>query len=294
MSRMLIQMAVALLCVGMGIGDVQGAGPVETTNLIVRDLTGKMSSDKLNAFAAKAESTLARVLDFWATGPGLDQYGKIQIEVEKALPAASSSVFFMKKEKDRQVRVVRVYGSEDNPHLLAHKLTHALFPHPDKLIRNMMGIPSELRFGNPMSFPQCCFSDDEWVMATIKAKTYVPLGELGPDHLDWGMEMNEGVPRVKDKAKQHAMYVVSGSFGEYMVRTFGTDRVKKFYRLSKQGKRPWEEAFGVPLKEIETGWLQDVKSRYRGDEKSISTLATLIKKDPAAACTGAQSLCGKK
>ena len=234
MSGKLFMLGLAFLCVGVGIGDVQGAGPVETSNLVVKDLTGKMSPEKLQAFAARAESTLSQVLEFWAVGPGLDRYGKIHIEVEKALPKASSSVYFMKKDKGKQVRVVRVYGSEDNPHQLAHKLTHAVFPHPDKLIRNMMGIPSEVRFGNPVSFPQCCFSDDEWVMAMIQAKTYVPLTELGPDHLDWGMEIHEGVPRVKDRARQHAMYVVSGSFGEYMVRAYGVDKVKKFYRSSRR------------------------------------------------------------
>jgi hypothetical protein len=294
MSRILFQLSMVFVFAVAGIGDVRGAGPVETSNLIVRDLTGKMSPEKLNAFAAKAESTLAQVLEFWAAGPGLDQYGKIRMEVDKALPKASSSVYFMKKEEGKQVRVVRVYGSEDDPHQLAHKLTHAVFPHPDKLIRNMMGIPSEVRFGNPVSFPQCCFSDGEWVMAMIQAKTYVPLSELGPDHLDWGMEIHEGVPRVKDRARQHAMYVVSGSFGEYVVLTFGTDKVKKFYSSSRQGKRPWKEAFGVPLNQLEAGWLEDVKSRYRGHEKSISVLANLIRKDPAAACTGAQDLCGKK
>lgn len=294
MSRILFQLGMVFLCAVVEIRDVQSASPVETSNLIVWDLTGKMSPEKLNAFAARAESTLAQVLKFWAAGPGLDQYGKIHIEVEKALPMASSSVYFMKKEKGKQVRVLKVYGSEDNPHQLAHKLTHAVFPHPDKLIRNMMGIPSEVRFGNPISFPQCCFSDDEWVMAMIQAKTYVPLTELGPDHLDWGMEIHEGVPRVKDRARQHAMYVVSGSFGEYMVRAFGTDKVKKFYRSSKQGKRAWKEAFDVPQKQLEAGWLEDVKSRYRGDEKSISDLANLIKKDPVAACAGAQDMCGKK
>jgi hypothetical protein len=287
-------LGLAFLCVGAVIRDVRAAGPLETPNLIVRDLTGNLSAEKLNAFAARAESTLAKVLEFWAVGPGLDQFGKILIEVEKALPKASSSVYLMRKDKGMQVRVVKVYGSEDNPHQLAHKLTHAVFPHPDKLIRNMMGIPSEVRFGNPTSFPQCCFSDDEWVMAMIQAKTSVPLAELGPDHLDWGMEIHEGVPRVKNRAKQHAMYVVSGSFGEYMVRAFGTDKVKKFYRLSRQGQRPWQEAFGVPLKQIEADWLEDLKSRVRGDEKSIATLVNLIKKDPAAACTGAQDLCGRK
>lgn len=294
MSRIPFQIGMVFLFAVVVIGDVQGSGPVETSNLIVRDLTANMSPEKLNAFAVRAESTLSQVLEFWAAKAGLDQYGKIHIEVEKALPKSSSSVYFMKKEKGKQVRVVRVYGSEDNPHQLAHKLTHAVFPHSDKLIRNMMGIPSEVRFGNPVSFPQCCFSDDEWVMAMIEAKTYVPLTELGPDHLDWGMEIHEGVPRVKDRARQHAMYVVSGSFGEYMVRTFGTDKVKEFYRSSKQEKRPWKEAFGVLLKQLETGWLEDVKSRYRGDEPSISALSKLIKEDPAAACNRAQDMGGKK
>ena len=36
---------------------------------------------------------------------------------------------------------VRVFGVEREPQMVAHKLTHAVFISPDKLVRNIMGIP---------------------------------------------------------------------------------------------------------------------------------------------------------
>jgi len=65
----------------------------------------------------------------------------------------------------RRVRVVRVFGVGNEPQMVHHKLTHAVFPTPDKLIRNMMGIPMEARFGNPLTFPMCGGRADDWALA---------------------------------------------------------------------------------------------------------------------------------
>ena len=67
---------------------------------------------------------------------------------------------------------------------MVHKLTHALFPTEDKLIRNMMGIPTELRFGNPCSFPMCGYDPDAWVTAIRRTGSYIPLDGLGEAHFE--------------------------------------------------------------------------------------------------------------
>jgi hypothetical protein len=36
----------------------------------------------------------------------------------------------------------------------------------------MMGEASEIRFGNPLSFPMCGFNKDEWVMAILQAGSF--------------------------------------------------------------------------------------------------------------------------
>ena len=139
----------------------------ETERLIIRDITGNISSERFEKLASKVDSNLTKILQFWATDPRIKQFGKIVVEFDHPLPKSKSSIFFFRKENGRQVRVVRVFGEDEYPHLLAHKLTSALFPNPDKLIRNMMGEASEMRFGNPLSFPMCGYEKDCWVMCIV-------------------------------------------------------------------------------------------------------------------------------
>ena len=292
MSRKLLLSEIVLFFLISGI-PVAGSA-VETERLIIRDVTGKMPPERLEKLSFRAESTLTEVLKFWSAGPRIDEFGKIIVEFDHALPKASTSIFFWSSEKGKRVRVVRVYGGGDHPHLLAHKLTSAVFPNPDKLIRNMMGEASEKRFGNPLSFPMCGFEKEEWIMALLQVNSYIPLREIGPDHSDWGMELKNNVPEVKDRPKQHASYLEAGSFGEFLITTYGVEKMKQFNRLSKNTSRPWREVFGLTLERLEAKWLEAVKSGSRGKEGKISTLAELVRNDPSAACYSAQNLAGKK
>jgi hypothetical protein len=154
----------------------------------------------------------------------------------------------------------------------------------------MMGIPMEVLFGNPLTFPRCGFSPDEWVAAFRHNNSYIPLTELGPDHEQWGMATRGGVPVVTNKARQHIMYAESGSFGAFLIDTFGKARVLKFYRFSAGTKRPWEEVFGKSLKDLEAQWLRDLETTRKPDGKNVRHLLNLIKKDPEKACSEAQEL----
>ena len=102
--------------------------------------------------------------------------------------------------------------------MMAHKLTSAVFPQKDKLIRNLMGILTEAQVGNPLTFPMCGFSSNEWVLALLETKSYLPLSELGPDHESWGMkDAGGGKLLILDKAKQHKAYAGNGVFWELFV-----------------------------------------------------------------------------
>jgi hypothetical protein len=270
------------------------ATTIEDKRLIIRDATGSMPQDKFGALARKLDATLAEVIKFWSADPRTEELGKIIVEFHNPLPRASSSVFMWRKENGRRVRVVRVYGGGDSPHQLAHKLTSALFPHPDKLIRNMMGEASEARFGNPLSFPSCGFDKDEWVLALLQAGSYIPLSKIGPNHRDWGMEIVDHVPAVSDRVKQHASYAEAGSFGEFLITAYGTEKMKRFARLSRKEPRPWQEAFGTSLEQLETRWLAALRSKEGEKKERITTLAGLLRDNPRAACNSAQDLAGKK
>jgi len=104
------------------------------------------------------------------------------------------------------------------------------------------------------------------------------------------MEINNNVPEVKDRAKQHASYLEAGSFGEFLITTYGTEKMKQFNRLSRNRPRPWKEVFGITLEQLEAKWLEAIKLASRDKEGKISTLVKLVKKDPNTACFSAQNL----
>jgi hypothetical protein len=148
---------------------------LETEDFIVRDLTGQLSDDQIRKLTAAADEKLKKILDFWAVDSGVNRLGKIRLEFEKPRAGTYSTVFITVKEGDDRVRVVRVFGVTEESQMVAHKLTHAVFPSADKLIRNMMGIPMEVRFGNPLTFPMCRFSHDEWVTVFRRNHSYPSL-----------------------------------------------------------------------------------------------------------------------
>jgi len=267
---------------------------LETADFVVKDLTGQLSPEQIRRLTAGAEEKLGKILAFWGVTSGVNRLGKIRLEFEKSRGGTYSTVFLMMKDGDRMVRVVRIFGLDEEPEMVAHKLTHAVFPTPDKLIRNMMGIPMEVRFGNPLTFPMCGFTHDQWVGVFRKQNSFMPLSELGPDHEQWGMTTRQGVPVVLEKAKQHIMYAESGSFGTYLLNTYGPEKIKKFYMLSKGMKRPWREVFDASLEELQTKWLQTLDSNRLENSNNIKLLSEMVQKDPNNACSEAQELKGKK
>ncbi|OGP90384.1 MAG: hypothetical protein A2031_05665 [Deltaproteobacteria bacterium RBG_19FT_COMBO_43_11] len=267
---------------------------VKTENLIIRDVTGNLSPAKLELFAKKVDSTFEAVHKFWSADTRINEFGKIIVELDRPLPKADSSFLFWRKEEGRKVRVVKVFGGDENPLLLAHKLTSALFPNPDKLIRNMMGEVAEKRFGNPLSFPMCGFDKDQWVMALQNEGLYISLSNIGSKHEDWGMEIINNVPVVRDRPKQHASYLEAGSFGEFLISTYGIDKMKQFNKISINVTRPWHEVYGLTLKQLEEKWLETLKLKSKGKESQISTLSILLRSNPVTACHSAQNLTEKK
>lgn len=264
---------------------------LETDVFIVRDLTGKLSAERQAALTKDAREKLDRVLKFYGAGARVENLGKIRLEFDEPRGGTYSTVFITVKEDNRRVRVVRIFGVDREPQMVAHKLTHAVFISPDKLVRNMMGIPMEVRFGNPLTFPMCGFRSDEWVEAFRRKQSYMPLSELGPDHEQWGMATRGGVPVVLNKPRQHVMYAESGSFGDWLLASYGAEKMKRFWRLSEGGKRPWEEAFGLSMKDLEARWLKSLEAK-KIDGKNVDTLVDLLNRKPKDACSEAQRLPG--
>lgn len=268
--------------------------PFENERLIIRDIRGNIPPEMFEKLVSKTDETLTKVLQFWSTDPRTKQFGKIIVEFDHSDPKANYSFFFFRQEGGKKVRVVGVFGGDENPHHLAHKLTSAVFPNSDKLIRNMMGEASEIRFGNPLSFPMCGFDKDCWVIALLQAGSYIPLAKIGPEHSDWGMEIQNNLPKVKDRAKQHTSYLEAGSFGEFLINTYGIEKMKQFNQLSVNKPRPWKEVFRVALEQLEAKWIEEIRSRSQGKEETISALLKLLKDSPNTACTSAQDLAEKK
>jgi hypothetical protein len=255
----------------------------------VSDATGNLSDAQLKRLADQAQETLSRILAFWSADPGIARFGKIRVVFDVPRRDVYSSVFYWDKKGDQRIRIVRVFGTDGAPQMMAHKLTSAVFPQKDKLIRNMMGILTEAHVGNPLTFPMCGFCSDDWVLALLETKSYIPLNELGPDHESWGMkDAGGGRLSIHDKAKQHKAYAEAGSFGNYLFQTYGINKIKQFQRLSHEKDRPWQDVFGIGMQELEANWLKTLSANEKTREENVSIVSKLIKRNPSTACAEAQ------
>lgn len=268
---------------------------LETSHLIVSDTTGNLSNEQLKRLADHAQETLNRILAFWSADPGIARFGKIRVVFDVPRRDVYSSVFYWDKKGDQRIRIVQVFGADGEPQMMAHKLASAVFPQKDKLIRNMMGILTEAQVGNPLTFPMCGFGSDEWVLALLETKLYIPLSELGPDHESWGMkDAGGGRLSIFDKAKQHKAYAETGSFGKYLFQTYGINKIKQFQRLSQDKDRPWQDVFGISMQELEANWLKTLRANGKTKEKNVSIVLKLFERNPGTACSEAQKLVTRK
>ena len=295
-QSMLKRSAALILMIGLLIPVLSEASEqtIETPSLVVTDDGGKLSDAQLKRLADQAQEMLDNMHAFWLVDPGIGRFGKIRVNFDKPRRDIYSSVFYWDKKGDQRIRIVLVFGVDETPQMMAHKLTSAVFPQKDKLIRNMMGILTEAQVGNPLTFPMCGCSSDEWVLALLKTKSYIPLSELGPDHESWGMEdAGGGMLSIHDKAKQHKAYAEAGSFGNYLFQTYGINKIKQFQRRSQVNDRPWQEVFGTDLQELETIWLNTLRANEKTREENVSIIVKLFEKNPGTACAEMQRLSHK-
>ncbi len=268
---------------------------METPHLIVSETTGKLSNDHLKRLADEAQRALNGILTFWSADPGIGRFGKIRVVFDVPRREVYSSVFYWEKKDGRPTRIVGVFGTDGAPQMMVHKLTSAVFPQKDKLIRNMMGILTEAQVGNPLTFPMCGFGNDDWVSALLKTKSYIPLNDLGPDHESWGMkDAGGGRLSVHDKPKQHKAYAEAGSFGSHLFQAFGINKLKQFHRQSQEKARPWQEVFGVGMQELEANWLTTLRAKANTREENVSIALKLIERSPGTACAEAQERVARK
>ena len=188
--------------------------------------------------AVEAENALIRVLQYWSIEFRIEKSGKIIMELYQPSKGTYGEVYsaeLISRAIDSiEYRVITVYGADKEPQEMVQKLAHAVMINPDKLVRNMMGIPMEWQFGNYLSHPMSGFNNDAWVLAFRQANLYIPLDKLGPDHESWGMRFQGEKPVVFDFAKQQTSYAEAGSFGQYLLKTYGVQKVKAFQKLSLQ------------------------------------------------------------
>lgn len=277
-----ILVLVAAGCAFAAAGPTLGGERTETARLVVEDVSGRLPPAQFRRFTADADAALQKAMQFWGI-PERAEGGKIRLELHPEYQGRAFAVFQLEKTGGGQQKVVRLYGL-DSPQELFHKLTHALFPTEDKLIRNMMGVPTEERFGNPLSFPLCGRSLDAWVEALRQTGSYIPLRELGEDHESWGMSFRGQMPVVGDRKRQHASYLEAGSFGDFLLKSQGVDKVKAFYRASRRSERPWAQVFGLGLPELEARWIVAVEEYGREHPDEVRSLARLWRADPQNAC----------
>jgi hypothetical protein len=288
---------VSIFVAGLLIAELSQASSaiIETQHLIVSDATGKLSDDQLKSLADQAQVMLGGILAFWSADPGIDRFGKIRVVFDAPRRDVYSSVLYWENKNGERIRIVRVFKSEGSPQMMAHKLTSAVFPQKDKLIRNLMGILTEAQVGNPLTFPMCGFGSDDWVLALLKTKSYIPLNDLGPDHESWGMkDAGGGKLSILDKAKQHKAYAETGSFGNFLFQTYGIKKIKQFHRLSSEKERPSQDVFGINMQELEANWLKALRENEKTREKNVSKTSRLIEKNPGTACAEAQQFVTSK
>ncbi len=266
---------------------------IETAHLIFDDVDHQLSSEQLQRLSSDTEETFKNLVDFWGLGSRVEQAGKIAVKLYQQRGRAAFSVFGFEKTSEGRRKLVSVHGIK-KPKEMVHKLTHALFPTGDKLIRNMFGIPMEARFGNPLSFPMCGFNTDSWVLALKRTGSYIPINDLKEEHEDWGMSFKGDTPVVSDRERQHASYIEAGSFGQFLLKKYGAEKMKAFYRMSMRQKRPWREVFGVNLASLEEDWLKSLDEYGRALPDQIDFLAKLWKQNPREACFEAQDSLTKK
>lgn len=268
---------------------------IETPALLVSDGTGSLPDAELARLADQGAETLRRVLAFWSADAGTGRLGKIRLVFDHPRREVYSSVLYWETAGGTRTRVVRVHGFASGPQMMAHKLTSAVFPNEDKLVRNMMGVTAESRVGNPLTFPMCGFASDDWVLTFSRERSLVPLEALGPDHASWGMDdSGEGKLSITDKARQHVAYAIAGSLGGYLAERFGIEKLKAFHRMSHQRTRPWREVFGKDAAALEADWLATVRATETSRGKTIGLLAGLVRKDAGTACAQAQKAAGAR
>src|SRR3972149_8083741 len=239
----------------------QASGLVlETSHLIVRDNTGNLSDEGLREFTGHVHETLDKVAAFWSVSSGIDRFGKIRVVFDVPRIDRYGSFLSWRRENGKPRHLLTVFVDEGSPQNIAHKLTPAVLPQADSLIRNVMGLITEVQVGNPLSFPMCGFSSDDWVLALLAANSYIPLKKLGPDHESWGVRKGRGGQiSVFDRAKQHKAYAEAGSFGNYLFQVYGLDKIKQFHRLSHKNERPSQDAFGLSMEELEANWISALR-----------------------------------
>ncbi len=99
---------------------------------------------------------------------------------------------------------------------------------------------------------------------------------------------------ILDKPKQHKAYAETGSFGNYLFKTYGINKIKRLQRLSQEKDRPWQDVFGIGLQELEANGLNHLRTNGETRAENVPILLKLLERNPGTACALAQKLAPRK
>jgi len=79
-----------------------------------------------------------------------------------------------------------------------------------------------------------------------------------------------------------------------MLRPMESRELKKFQRLSQDKDRPWRDAFGISMPELEANWLNTLRANGKAGKENVSIVLKLFETNPGTACSEAQKLVTSK
>jgi hypothetical protein len=162
---------------------------------------------------------------------------------------------------------------------IAHELTHVFFPNANRFLAEGLAVYVQAQIGGNPAFPN--FNQPLHDTARHRVRDMIPLfdgdalnclGQMQLAALDEIATPNPLVLRVGDTFHgegprgQANIYVIAGSFTQFLAETFGLDKFKSIYGttplvpLAQNAGLPgrWIDAYGFSLADLEQDWKRTV------------------------------------
>jgi hypothetical protein len=175
---------------------------------------------------------------------------------------------------------------------ITHELTHVFFPNANRFLAEGLAVYVQAQIGGNPAFPN--FDQPLHDMARHRVRDMIPLfdrdapdcfGEIRLAALDEIATPNPLVLRVgntfhgEGPQGQTNIYVIAGSFIQFLAETFGLDKFKSIYGatplipLAQNAGSPdrWIDAYGFSLAALEQDWKRTVIAAAPGGDAAGET-----------------------